>query len=166
MSYSGCPLQSARGFQFDRGKHYVTKNYEIWFGISQTRKSEGQMTILRKYRLKDFEKLIDRQMKNSQTYVYYNRPPDVLWLIDLNENLAGIFLLRLPLVTAIYFEITLENISTHVLDKKQQNLIRTSPEINGNSDPGWFQCPPLAALIHFGAEPEYATEQLTTTEII
>ena len=94
MSDSGCPLQSARGFQFDRGKNYEKKNYEIWFGISQTRKSEGQMTILRKYRLKDSEKLIDRQMKNSQTYVYYNRPPDVLWLIDLNENLAGIFLLR------------------------------------------------------------------------
>ena len=117
MSEASYSLQSARGFQFDRGKNYVKKNYAFWFGIAQTRKSEGQMTILRNYRLKDFEKLIDRQMKISQTYVYYNRPPDKLWFIDLNENLAEIFLLRLLLVTSIYFEIALENISSHNLGK-------------------------------------------------
>ena len=81
------------------------------------------MTILRNYRLKDFEKLIDRQIKISQTYVYYNRPPDKLWFIDLNENLAEIFLLRLLPVTSIYFEIALENISSHNLGKNQQKHI-------------------------------------------
>ena len=75
----------------------------------------------------------------------------MLWLIDLNENLAEIFLLRLLLMTAIYFEIALENISSHVLGKIQQNRIRIMLEISRNSDNGCFLRSPLAAPTHFAA---------------
>ena len=154
MSEASYSLQSARGFQLDRGKNYVKKNYAFWFGIAQTRKSEGHLTILRNYRLKDFEKLIDRQGKISQTYAYYNRSPDVLWLINLNENLAKIFLLRLLLITALYFEISLENISSHAFGKIQQNHIRTMLDINRNSDIGWFLRSPFDAEFLVRGYPE------------
>ena len=151
MSQDTCLLQSARGFQFDRGKNYLKKNRAIWFGIAQARKCNKRKneneTNLQKNRLKDFEKLIDRREKNSQIYDMFNWAQDMLWLSDWNEILAHDLPLRLLLATASNFEIALENNSSHIFGKIQRRNIKTNREINVNLNYDWFLRPPLAASI-------------------
>ena len=123
MSEVWCPLQSARGFQFDRGKNYWEKNFAYRFGIAQTLKRDNRTsekeTNLRKTGWKTSKNCLIDGKKYSQIHDNCRRSPDMLWFIDLHEILARFLLLCLLLVAAIYFKITLQNISNDILGKNQ-----------------------------------------------
>ena len=76
----------------------------------------------RKHGLQHFEKPTDRTAPFSQSEIFesYGMLVHMLWLINLNKNLAPIWSLRPPLDSLIYFEKTLEYVTYQFWSKNYQ----------------------------------------------
>ena len=124
MSQDTCLLQKSRGFQFDRGKNYLKKNCAFWFGFAQIQELKEKENKSSKTPVETLRKTDRSTGKNSQRYEKLKWLLDMLWLIDCDGNLAHELLLRLLLVTLIYFKIALLNITNQNLGQNQQKIIR------------------------------------------